>query len=1179
MIRSLSLSLQSGLTVSSRLSQRSFFRGTSAPLLALWAASFICMSLSNTASIAETGASTNSSRIGPVALQTDALTEPLGIDTPHPQLSWKLRDSREGARQTAYRVGVFSTRPPSLTEKPDVWDSGRVESSTSLGIAYAGSELQPSKRYYWRVTVWDQNGKAYAASELSWFETGLLQQANWHAEWIGHESAELHAVRTSGATWITNKATSPTVPHTTQNCFRLLVPITKPIERAILYTTGADTAAAWVNGDSVLAADPLPAWQQMPWGTYKRVDVTRKMKQGDNLLAIGITHYQTARAGAISAQTPMSAVLYLAYADGTVGMFTSAASGWKAQLDPPDGWQQPAYKDTRWAAAEPYRPTSDPFGSTDTGQPWPTGPVAIVRKTFSSQAKTVVSARLYATALGAYKFRLNGAPVGDQILSPGWMDFREHVPYQVYDVTAQIHHGPNAISAYLAPGWYSTPLRWFRQGNNYGTTQPALKAQLRIQYADGSVDWIATDSTWRATASRITFAEIYDGETDDARLDQAGWDTAAFRESSGASAWHPVTVVAAKEPRIVAQYFPPIREERTMTAVKITEPKPGVFIFDFGQNMSAIPRLQVNGKQGSEVTLRFAEVLNSDGTLYVDNLRTAKATDHFFLAGKGASEIFQPLFTFHGFRYAEITGLKSHPSLATLKAIVLHTDAPFTTKLATGDPMVNKLWQIVLWGQRSNFVGVPTDCPQRDERLGWSADAQVFWRTATYNMDLTTFSQKYAADLHGTQATTPMYGIYAPGLDTPNPGYGAAWSDAGVIIPWTGWIQSGNSLIIDQNWDGMEKYLAEIESNNPNHLWQKNFGAAFGDWLTPTITTPEDLLATAYWAYDVSLMQQMAVATHRTEAAERYSKLFDTIRTAFQQSYIHSDGQVATVDHFPSIPPPTIHPTADDQVGKPVETQTGYVLALYMHLMPDNLRAAAADKLVALIRANGMRLGTGFVGTPYLLEVLTNTGHSDVAYQLLLNRDYPSWGYLIDHGATTTWERWNGDTMRSDPSMNSYNHYAYGAVAEWIYRFAAGIDTDPADAGFHTVILHPTFNPRLGHLDFTYDSRFGPIHSSWTIAKGADTSSATKNSVVSSTLKPEVAHWTITLPANTSAVITTHRINADSFTLNGKPLADAKLQPGPNAGDFILPAGTYTFTATLQNSTSAPPSPETADAR
>ena len=1113
----------------------------------------------------------------PLALQADALTEPLGIDTPHPELSWQLHDPRPGARQTAYQIAVFSHRPTSLTTTPDLWDSGRVASSNSLAVPYTGPDLQPSKRYFWRVTVFDQAGKPYPVSDLSWFETGLLQQTNWHAEWIGHESAELHAIRTSGATWITNPAAaSDRVSHTTHNDFRFAFPLPKNVARAVLYATGQDTIAAWVNGTSALTADPLPPWQQMPWGTYKTVEVTNRLRPGANLLAIAITHYQTARQEKLSTQTPMSAVLFVSYTDGTTELITSAAPGWRAALDAPDGWQQPTDKASSFKPAEPYRPSSDPFGSTDTGQPWPTGPVAALRKTFSAQGKTLVSARLYATALGAYKFHLNGQPVGDQILAPGWMDFREHIPYQVFDVTAQIHPGPNAIAAYLAPGWYSTPLRWLRQGNNYGTTEPALKAQLRLEYSDGSVDTVATDSTWQASSSRITFAEIYDGETDDARLDQPGWDTAAFHEPAPnaiqpEAAWQPATIVPAKEPKILAQYFPPIRAERTLSPIKITEPKPGVFILDFGQNMSAIPRLRIHGPAGTDVQLRFAEVLNPDGTLYTDNLRTAKATDHFILRGTPAPETFQPLFTFHGFRYAEITGLKSRPTPQTLQAIVLHTDAPFTTHLTTGDPMVNKLWTIIQWGQRSNFVGLPTDCPQRDERLGWTADAQVFWRTATFNMDLTTFSQKFAADIHGTQAATPMYGIYAPGLDTANPGYGAAWSDAGVIIPWTGWIQSGNPRIIDQNWDGMEQYLAEILANNPNHLWQQKFGAAFGDWLTPTITTPEDLLATAYWAYDVSLMRQMAFATHRTADADRYAQLFDTIKSAFQQAYIRNDGFVGTVDHFPSIPPPTIHPTADDQAGKTVETQTGYVLALYMHLMPENLRAAAADKLVGKIRANGMRLGTGFLGTPYLLEVLTNTGHADVAYQLLLNRDYPSWGYLIDHGATTTWERWNGDTMRADPSMNSYNHYAYGAVAEWLYRFAAGIDTDPADPGFHTVTLHPTFSPRLGHLDFTYSSRFGPIHSAWSINGGtaARHNSTTKQNVT----------WKVTIPANTSAILATTRINATDLTLNGKPLAATALQPGPTPGDVLLPAGTYTLTATLSLAASAPTSTETADAR
>ena len=1110
----------------------------------------------------------------PTHLEADELTEPLGIDAPHPELSWRLNDARPGARQTAYQIAVYSKRPGAAGAKPDVWDSGRVSSATSTGVAYAGPELQPSTRYFWRVTAFDAAGKAYPASEVSWFETGLVQQANWHAEWIGQEPAELHSLRGSGAVWITNAAAGAgTSAHTVVTAFRLHTDFAKPIASAALYTTGADTAAAWVNGQQVLDTEPLPPWQEMPWATYRRADVTAALRTGENVLAIGVTRYKTARGASVPMQSPMSGVLYVRYADGTTELRTTADAGWKTEdvSEKAKGratadWWQPAVADGKWAAAQPYRPGSDPFGSAETGEPWPTGPVAALRKTFSTAGHTVVSARLYATALGAYKFRLNGQAVGDQILSPGWMDFREHVPYQVYDVTAQVHAGENAIAAYLAPGWYATPLRALRQGNNYGNTQPALKAQLRLQYADGSVAWVATDSTWTAHASRITFAEIYDGETDDARLEQPGWDTAAFHPAGTAGAddaWQPATVVPAKEPELLAQYFQPIRTERTLSAVKITEPRPGTWVLDFGQNMSAIPHLRVRGAAGSEINLRFAEVLNPDGTLYVDNLRTAKATDHFILRGTGAVEDFQPLFTFHGFRYAEITGMGTRPTAQTLVANVLHTDAPFTTTFATGDTMVNSLWKIVQWGQRSNFVGLPTDCPQRDERLGWSADAQVFWRTATYNMDLSTFSRKFSADLHGTQVGTAMYGIYAPGLNSPNPGYGAAWSDAGVIIPWTGWLQSGDARIIEQNWTGMEAYLAEILANNPNHLWQKHFGAAFGDWLTPTITTPEDLLATAYWAYDVSLMHEMAAATNRTEEATRYAQLFEQIRAAFEQAYTHANGTVSTIDHFPSIPPPTIHPTADDQIGKPVETQTGYVLALYMHLIPDNLRSAAADRLVAMVAANGERLGTGFVGTPYLLEVLANTGHADVAYKLLLNRAYPSWGYLIDHGATTTWERWNGDTMRADPSMNSYNHYAYGAVAEWLYRFAAGVDADPADPGFRTTLLHPTFDPRLGHLEFTYSSRLGPVHSAWRFPQ------RTGGKLT----------WTVTLPPNSTGVLATSRINATLLTLNGKPMDRANLKAGTAPGDLLLPSGTYTFTATMNPTLPTSPSTETADVR
>ncbi|WP_419803716.1 family 78 glycoside hydrolase catalytic domain [Terriglobus sp.] len=1074
------------------------------------------------------------------ALRCDALTEPIGIDDPNPRLAWQYQNPAPGAKQTAYRVEVFS-EPPAHNAKADAWDSGRIASSVSNGIPYAGTALQPSHRYFWRVTVWGADGTTTTTSPNDWWETGLMQPANWHAQWIGHEAGELHRVRTAGALWISNPAATVTPGQNVVHAFRMPFAPTKPVRSAALYTTGNDTVAAWVNGTPVLAPEPLPAWGRLPWMTYRTQDVTASLRPGQNLLAVGVTHYARSSTDAAN-RAPMSTTLVLTYTDGSMDAFISDLAHWKTTVNPSGEWWAAAFDDTRWTAPERIGLDGRAPGAPGEARPWPTGPAALLRKEVRL-TRQPVSARLYATALGAYTFRINGAPVGNQILAPGWTDYRERVTYQTYDVTPMLHTGPNAIGATLAPGWYATPLKWEGQGNNYGATQPALKAQLRLQYSDGSVQWVSTDGTWKAAESEIRLAEIYNGETRDQRLLAPGWDRPRFRDT----AWHAATTVQPHEPDIVAQDFPPIREESALIVKAITEPRPGVYVLDFGQNMAAVPRLTVRGKRGDDIRLRFAEVLNPDGTIYTDNLRNAKATDHFILAGTG-EEHFQPQFTFHGFRYAEVTGLRKAPTPQTLQAVVIHTDAPFTMQFSSGSHMINQLYSNVLWGQRSNFVGLPTDCPQRDERLGWSADAQVFWRTAAYDMDLDNFTRMFARDLRGTQVGTAMYAGYAPGTNLPNEAYGPGWSDAGVIIPWTGWLQSGDPRIIDENWSGMQAYLAQIEHENPNHLWQKQIGTPWGDWLTPTITTPEDLLATAYWAYDAHLMQQMAAASGRTADAKHYAAMFDSVKAAFQKAYIAQDSRVGSVDHHPSLPPPTIHPATGDAPDHFVETQTGYVLALHMDLLPETMRSEAADRLVHLIRDNHMLLGTGFLGTPYLLEVLCDTGHSDIAYHLLLNTQYPSWGYVIEHGATTTWERWNGDQMRNDPSMNSYNHYAYGAVAEWLYRYAGGIDTGMAGPGFQSIVLHPNFSSTLGSLSLKYVSSQGEITSEWQV-------------------HGYTVQWTVTLPANTHGILQVTRTNAHNFTIDGKPVATDRRLHATETGDYDLPAGTYHLTATLETST------------
>ncbi|MDR3798486.1 MAG: family 78 glycoside hydrolase catalytic domain, partial [Terracidiphilus sp.] len=832
---------------------------------------------------------------------------------------------------------------------------------------------------------------------------------------------------------------------------------------------------------------------------------------------------------------PMIATLVVEYADGTWASFASNAD-WKTAIGTAAGWQQKDFDDAAWKAAIVWQPLSGKR-SESLGHPWIPDSVKELRHSFTID-KPVTSARLYATALGAYIMSLNERwNTDDQVLAPGWTDYRERVVYQTYDVTGHVQQGKNAISATLAPGWYETPLEWFQQPNNYGVTPPALRAELRIEHTDGTVEWVVTDASWQAAGSEVLHSEIYDGTTMDMRHGWVGVSSPEFKNDwfhEQAAVIHPAPV------EIVAQDFPPIRVERTLEAKSLTEPKPGVWVYDFGQNFSGIERLRVHGPQAADVRMRFAEVLNPDGTIYTDNLRTAKVTDHFLnLTGDGNYDI-SPPFTFHGFRYAELTGLLSAPDKNAVTGLVFHTDAPWTAKLETGSAMINQLWSNILWGQRSNFVGVPTDCPQRDERLGWMGDAQVFWRTASYNMDLAAFSRKFAADMRGTQAESPYYSIFSPGVGRSHEETAAAWSDAGVIVPWTSWLQTGDTTIIEQNWAAMTRYLDAIAAANPDFLWEHEYGDTFGDWLSPEGKTDERLLATAYWAWDATLMRQMALATGRKADVEKYAGLFEKIRAAFQKQFVRGDGFVAGADNSPSQFGVINNPDAKSEGG---DTQTGYVLALHMNLLPETLRAAAAKRLVGKIEGNHNLLATGFLGTPYLLEELTKEGYSKLAYTLLLNTQYPSWGYMVTHGATTMWERWNGDQMMNDPSMNSYNHYAYGAVADWMYRYAAGIDATPMDAGFHTVVLHPVFDERLGHIAFDYDSVYGAIHSDWTVT-GA------------------TAVWHVTIPANTTGWLPLGAAEVAKYRLDGAALVGNKMVRAEKRGDesgFVLGPGSYGF--------------------
>ena len=483
---------------------------------------------------------------GPVELRVDDLKTPLGIDDPTPRFSWQLEDTARGARQTAYEVLVASSAALLTAGKADVWDSGRIESGASLNVHYAGAAVGPSTRYFWRVKVWGAAGKSYPESATSWWETGLVQQEGWSAGWIGFETAEEDAVRHAPAAWIASPDAGALASEKGAQqhfAYRQAVTLAKPVKSAALYATGQDTVAAWANGAQVLSADPFPPYKQMPWKKFVRADVTGKLSEGANSIAIETVHYVDNPNGmATNDAPPMIATLVVEYADGTTAAFVSDTS-WKTAIHAADGWTAKGFDDSGWKTAVVFSHRRAQMQDSPLGHPWIPDSVKALRHSFEVKSP-VKSARLYATSLGVYELFLNGKRVGDDVLAPGWTDYREHVKYQTYDVTAQVESGKNAIGALLAPGWYETPLEWFEQPNNYGDTPPALKAQLRIEHADGSVEWIATDQTWQASTTDILHSEIYDGESQDARRKQAGWDTAAFDGNKWKSA-------IAIEPKVV----------------------------------------------------------------------------------------------------------------------------------------------------------------------------------------------------------------------------------------------------------------------------------------------------------------------------------------------------------------------------------------------------------------------------------------------------------------------------------------------------------------------------------------------------------------------------------------------------------------------------------------------------
>ena len=839
----------------------------------------------------------------------------------------------------------------------------------------------------------------------------------------------------------------------------------------------------------------------------------------------------------------------------------SAAASWTMGLLRPEDWraeyisfrdQTPLWKDTKAL----FLPPAHQF-----------------RREFTA-AKTVKRATIYATALGIYELYLNGQRIGDARFAPGWTDYHQRAYYQTYDVTPLVQRGGNALGAWVADGWYAgyvgfglaAGIGTEKTGRDtYGKT-PALMAQLEIEYTDGTREIIPTDKSWKVTGEGpVREGDFLMGETYDARKEMPGWAKPHFDDTKWEPAIpasengsvpatfyeyangeqpgdqveikdHPVDLGFKRPARLEAFPGVPVRPIQEIKPVGITSPTNGVYIFNLGQNFAGVVRLKVKGPAGTDIQLRYGEMLQPDGRLMTENLRKARATDHYILRGDRHGEEWTPRFTFHGFQYVEVTGYPGRPGRDAVTGVVLHSDTPLTSGFECSDPMANRLFQNVVWTQRANFMDLPTDCPQRDERFGWMGDAQIYAHCATLNADAAAFYTKWLREVMEAQRPSGTFPGYCPFPFQHGWDFGTAWCDAGVICPWTLWQAYGDTRIIERCWPNLVRFMDWRKSTSTNYLGISH-GNDWGDWLSFGQKTPLEYVDTIYFAYTAKLMSDMAAAIGKTGEAEDYRQLFDHIKTAFNAKYVQADGSLA------------------------VDTETAYALALYMDLIPAELRLKSgrilADKLRAGETAENSGMTTGFLGTRPLLPVLTSVGENDLAVRHFQSRKFPSWGYEVAQGATTIWERWNGFTKehgfggadgKQNASMNSFAHYSFGAVCEWMLNDLAGIQSD--GPGYEKIIIHPHpptpgSNPEHEPIHWVkahYDSIHGRIASHWR---------RTENQFE---LETEI-------PANTTATIWLPATSADQITESGRPLARARGVTFVNmeAGCAILETGSGTY--------------------
>ncbi|MDR0757605.1 MAG: family 78 glycoside hydrolase catalytic domain [Tannerella sp.] len=990
-------------------------------------------------------------------LRCEYMKDPLGIDILRPRFSWEMVSDETGKKQKAYQILVSTDVSALAEDRADAWNSKKTTGNATNQIYYAGKPLQANTLYYWKARVWDEKGKPSAWSPVARFLTGPLKADDWKAQWIGEKETPV-APEDRYYTYQGYRSVQVSQPDAykwividlkTEQTFDAvkIYPIASrerifPLRFTIEAASSSDFADAKVIVDEsgkdniVQSAEFYYKKLSSPaTGRFIRLNVTRlaPADRDRNLYEFGISEFE-----ALKDRENIALHRHVSVSDTTT-------------LD----WEYEA----QWITDEHIRPNSLK-NYVDNIPPSP-----LLRKEIRIEKK-VAGAYYSVSAQGLYEAYINGRKVGSQVLAPEFTDYDSHLQFQTFEVTDMLEQGANALGAMLADGWY-IGARWaYPNRGGYGYFRKFI-GQLLIMYEDGTTQIIGTDGSWKMQPQGpVREASNFIGEAYDAAYEQKGWDRVGYDDST----WQTVSVYPGEKQNLSAQMNEPLAVIQELKPIAVHKIGRNKYIFDLGQNMVGWVRLNLPYNPGQTVRLRYGEWLYDDGSLYTDNLRAAKQIDLYRPAGE-ATISWEPRFTYHGFRYVEVDGLTQAPQLDNLLGRVIASSSPVVSTFECSDRDVNKLWSNIRWTLWGNLTSVPTDCPQRDEREGWMADAQIFSQTAIYNLDMAGFYTKWARDICDSQLPDGRFPNIAPHDGTWRDLFNApGWADAGVVIPWRLYINYNDRDILARHYESMKKFVDFNRTHNPDLIWRNIRGLDYNDWLNGNWivaddypkeggSIPNEIFATAYFAHSAEIVARSAGLLGKTADSKYYGELAASIRKAFVKEFVAPDGKIKG------------------------DTQTGYAIALQFGLLPADLRAKAAAHMVEAVKKYDYRISTGIHGSYMLMEQLVAYGYADIAGRLLLSRRFPSWIYSIDQGATTIWERWDGYVAGrgfQDAGMNSFNHVAIGAVGEWLYRHILGIQPDENKPGFRHFRIKPTPVHTLTWAKGNYHSINGNIEVSWT---------------------------------------------------------------------------------------------------